>query len=114
MEDIEQLCERIIIIREGELVYDGGLKEVVERHANHRIITAHLRGGTDQPDQQPWMGPGEMLPGDGLSIRIRVERAHTAEASSALLTRFDVADLAIEEPEIGTVIEHIMRGRDRT
>ena len=31
MEDIERLCERIVIIREGEIVYDGALRDVVER-----------------------------------------------------------------------------------
>ena len=33
MEDIERLCERIIIIREGEIVYDGSLDRVMREYA---------------------------------------------------------------------------------
>ena len=113
MEDIERLCERILIVREGELVYDGGLRDVVERHARHRVVTAHIRGGPEALAALAWDGPGEVLERNELSIRIRADRDHTAAVSSLLLDRLDVADLAIEEPEIGAVIEHIMRGRDQ-
>src|SRR5262249_25006692 len=33
MEDIEQLCERLVIIREGEFVYDGPLSNVLAKYA---------------------------------------------------------------------------------
>jgi ABC-2 type transport system ATP-binding protein len=111
MEDIERLCKRIIILREGEIVYDGGLQEVVERYARHRIVTAHIRSDRDKLEQLVWNGPGELIERNELSVRVRVERADTAAASPILLDRLAVSDLAIEEPEIGTVIEHIMRGR---
>jgi ABC-2 type transport system ATP-binding protein len=44
MEDIEALCERIVIIREGEFVYDGGLRTVLTKYAGHKVITAKLGG----------------------------------------------------------------------
>ena len=113
MEDIERLCERIVIVREGELIYDGGLKEVVEKHARHRIVTARLREGSGTVSIGDWPGPGTVLDANNEAIRVRVERAETAAASSQLLGQFEVADLAIEEPEIGTVIENIMRGREQ-
>src|SRR5687768_5334342 len=42
MEDIERLCKRILIIREGELVFDGSLDQVVQKYADHKVVTAHL------------------------------------------------------------------------
>ena len=46
MEDIERLCRRIMIIRDGTIVYDGSLQEVVTAYAQHKVVTAHTsRGG---------------------------------------------------------------------
>ena len=42
MEDIERLCERILILRDGELVYDGSLARVVR-------AVRHAQGGHGAP-----------------------------------------------------------------
>src|SRR5690606_38856902 len=38
VEDIEELCGRIVIIREGEIVFDGPTSEVVQRYATHKSV----------------------------------------------------------------------------
>ncbi|TWW08289.1 hypothetical protein E3A20_25850, partial [Planctomyces bekefii] len=43
MEDIERLCERIVILREGAAVYDGPLQAVVERLATRKTVVARLK-----------------------------------------------------------------------
>ena len=43
MEDIEQLCERIIIIRQGEFVYDGSLRKVVTEFAGEKVISVRFK-----------------------------------------------------------------------
>ena len=45
MEDIERLCERIVLMRGGELVYDGPRAKLVSAYARHKVLTAHLRVG---------------------------------------------------------------------
>ncbi len=42
MEDIERLCKRIIIMREGEFVYDGPLAKISGHLALHKVVTAKL------------------------------------------------------------------------
>jgi hypothetical protein len=44
-------------------------------------------------------------------IRLRVPRPRVAEVAGELLKRYPVADLAIEEVDVGTIIEHIIRAR---
>jgi ABC-2 type transport system ATP-binding protein len=112
MEDIERLCERIVIIREGEIVYDGPLARVVERYASHKIVTARL----DQP--VPGLEAGARLDGVGrilhreeLSVRVEVRRQDVAAAAGALLERLPVVDLSIDEEDVGTIIEKILRAR---
>ncbi|HEU4339148.1 MAG TPA: ATP-binding cassette domain-containing protein [Planctomycetota bacterium] len=106
MEDIERLCKRLIILREGEIVYDGSLTGVVEKYADHKVVTAHLRkDGAVSRDGLEALGQVDAC--DDVTIRLRVPRGKVAEAAAELLKRYPVADLAIEEVEIGTLIERI-------
>ncbi len=123
MEDIETLCQRILILREGEQVFDGPLRRVVEQFAPHKVLSAHLHAakpataGTAAaaipapaaPSPADLAGIGEVLECTPDRVRIRVPRPAVAASAGALLQRLPVADLAIEEPEIGDIIERIMR-----
>ena len=94
MEDIESLCERLMIIREGSIVYDGGLKKILSAHGGRKQIIARL----SQADAQ---GKTE--------IRIDVSRDRVAETAAEVLRNHPVADLVIEEEDIGVLIERLIR-----
>jgi ABC-2 type transport system ATP-binding protein len=113
MEDIERLCERIIVIREGEFVYDGPLSRVVHEFASHKILTARLGEGQAAPGSDELLKAlGEVVIKSEDSIRIKVARERVPEAAGEILRAFPVADLGIEEEDIGTIIEAILkRGR---
>jgi ABC-2 type transport system ATP-binding protein len=110
MEDIEQLCERILILREGELVYDGTLERVRETYADHRVIVARLSQRPAEFDlpaelaecQISWEGP---------LLRLEVPRPLVSDAAAFVLRELSVLDVSIESPEIGAVIERIMCDR---
>lgn len=112
MEDIERLCDRIVILSEGRIVYDGSLRDVVERYAKHKVVTAHLHDtGVSVGMDERVATLGQVLECNDLVIRMQVRRSDVAEASSALLERYPVADLTIEEEQVGTIIEQIMQAR---
>src|SRR3990167_8218634 len=48
MDDVRELCERVIIINEGTILYDGKLQEVVNRFAREKIITVVFSSSIDQ------------------------------------------------------------------
>jgi ABC-2 type transport system ATP-binding protein len=112
MEDIQRLCERIVIIREGEFVYDGPLQKVVELYAESKVIRAHLRK-TEQPVRidGELQALGEVVECGDEQICVRVPRGEVAHASARILEIYPVADLAIEEMDVGTIIERIFRER---
>lgn len=109
MEDIERLCRRIVILREGEIVFDGSLEKVVATYADHKIVTAHLHSnGSSEP-------PADLGQVDSFAegvLKLRVPRARVADVAAEVLRRYPVADLAIEEPDVGTIIEKILRDRE--
>jgi len=116
MEDIERLCKRIVIIREGEFVYDGPLANISNKYASHKILTAKLNR-----EKQGALGAGEGFPTelgevvfrDLEQIKIKVERDKVPKAASALLQGFAVADLMIEEVGIADIIESLQNEKVR-
>ncbi len=108
MEDIERLCKRILIIRDGEIVYDGALDRVVEQYAQHKVLTVHLRKLEQAPSSTELNRYGEVLECTKIAVKLKVPRDAVAESAGHLLAQLPVADIAIEEPDIGTIIEAIM------
>ncbi len=112
MEDIERLCRRIIILREGEIVFDGSVEKVVAEYAEHKVIIAHFRkDDTGVPGLDGLDRLGTIEESNADLVRLRVPRNRVAEAATELLRRWPVVDLAIEEVAVGTVIERIQRSR---
>ena len=116
MEDIERLCPRLLILREGGLVFDGPLREIHARYADHKVVTAHRRAGEGAAPRAAlgaWPEAlGQVVADSASEVRVRVPRDQVAAAAQLLLQRLDVADLAIQEEDIGSVIERIYRERD--
>lgn len=110
MEDIERLCERILILRRGQIVYDGSLSSVVERFARHKVVTAHL-GPDCRPRPEELAGLGRVLRCEESVVSVEVPRERVTEVAGALIERYDVADLAIEGEPVGSVIERIQKDR---
>lgn len=112
MEDIERLCKRIIIIREGELVYDGSLEDVVRRYAKHKVVIGTLREGVEELHASDELRSlGEVMEFSATTIKLHVPRTEVARAAARLVDLYPVVDLNIEEEDIGTIIEHIMGAR---
>ena len=54
---------------------------------------------------------GEVVECSDTTLCLRVPRGQVAHASARILESYAVADLAIEEMDIGTIIERIFRER---
>jgi len=74
-------------------------RKVLELDPGHEQATAELRA------------LGEVLQCDEDQLCLRVPRGDVARASAKVLETYAVADLAIEEMDIGTIIERIFRER---
>lgn len=111
MEDIKSLCERIVIIRKGTIVYDGSLAHIVSDHAPEKIIrvrTSEANGKENFHSALPET-LGTFTSQQDRTLEFSVPRAAAAEAASYLLKTIPVEDLTISEPDISTVIESIIK-----
>ncbi len=60
MGDIEKLCSRVVVIDAGHLIYDGDLKNMVQRFGADRFVMIEFEesveeGGTDPERREPQM-----------------------------------------------------------
>ncbi|MFM1841948.1 MAG: hypothetical protein RLZZ490_684, partial [Cyanobacteriota bacterium] len=101
MADITALCERVLLIHQGELMYDGNLETLVERFAPYREVTIELSEGVD-PDRLRTYGELEIM--DGQEVRFLVQREALTTAIAKILAELPVLDLSINDPPIEEVI----------
>ncbi len=99
MADVEALCERVIVIHHGVILFDGPLRDLSERFASHKTIVVTLDEPTDLS------GFGQVMEQTGTRTTLRIERSQTASVTARLLSEHDVRDLTVEDPPIDDVIE---------
>lgn len=101
MADVVALCERIIMIHQGQLKYDGGIADLSRRIAPVKIISVALRDAVPA-DLSPY---GDPLPSANGSQLVQVPAGEVAAITTRLLSDLPVQDLTIEDPPIEGVIE---------
>lgn len=119
MEDIERLCRRIIILRQGRVVYDGPLVQVLHQYATRKRLTAHLRAAavTTAPPGVPadlrreLEVDGRIEVDSETELTLSVPRDRISSVAARILERLEVDDLTIEAEDIGSIIERIIRHR---
>lgn len=106
MADIQELCERVIIIDHGVIFFDGKLEEIVDRFADFKLLTVHCAGAADCA-QELLTKFGEVVEQNASSIKLKVKRDRVVPVCKALLDELPVQDLDIEEVPIEDVIRRI-------
>ncbi len=103
MRDVEALCERVLVINHGALIYDGPLAGVIERFGETKLVKLRFEG----PPPDDLESFGELVRREGPFADIKVERARVAMVLAAILERSVVADVSVEEPPLEEVISRV-------
>jgi len=113
--DVERLCERVLIIDHGRVIYDGGLADLVRRHRPRRTLVVDLEpaavAGTSARDTVVEIvveglrldrvdGPRQWwsFDPDDLSAATAIARLSVATP---------IADLTIEEPAVEDIVRQV-------
>ena len=108
MADVVALCPRVMLIHQGELLYDGPLSGLAERLAPFKLVRMTLRNGrTAGGGLSQLPGGVEVVEGQNGRLTLRVERAEAPSITAYLLNHLPVVDLAVEDPPIEAVIDQI-------
>src|SRR2546422_706213 len=106
MTDIQQLCQRVIIIDRGTIFFDGRLSEILDRFADFKLVTIQCQGAANcSADHLAKYGEiVEQKPG---TIQLKVKRDRVIAVCKALLDELPVSDIDIQEVPIEEVIRRI-------
>lgn len=107
MDDLVHLVERVIVIDDGEILFDGKLKELVNQFAQEKIIKVYLSRETDF---KKFEEIGRVKKIEYPEIILSVPRQATAMAAAEILQNFPIADLNIEEESIEDIIRRVFKG----
>jgi ABC-2 type transport system ATP-binding protein len=114
LDDIEQLCRRIMIIDHGRLLYDGPLDSLKQKLLRTKQIKFALKDSDQLPGVQSFVRDGlELEQVDALTFRIRFDRTRvaTADLIRQILNTVQVRDLLIEDEPIEEVVKRIYAGQ---
>ncbi|MBK9712164.1 MAG: ATP-binding cassette domain-containing protein [Kouleothrix sp.] len=107
--DIEELCRRVLIIDGGKLIYDGPLSMIKDRFGKYRTITFETAGAAP-PIDVPF--GAELVEQDERRLVLRFDRSVTSasKVAAALMRQVEVADFALAEPDLASIIKQIYGG----
>jgi ABC-2 type transport system ATP-binding protein len=109
MGDVKELCDRVIIIDKGRLIFDGLLEEITKRYADHKLLKIVF---SKKINAKKLSKVAEVKEYAYPSAVLRVKRGASNAAAAQLLKDFPVADLNIEEPQIEDIIREVFTGKD--
>ena len=101
MADITALCDRVLLIHQGSLIYDGSLDGLLDRFAPSRQVTVELAQSV--PEEQ-LANYGEIEAIEGQQVKFFVPREDLTATISRILAQLPVADLSVNDPPIEEVI----------
>jgi viologen exporter family transport system ATP-binding protein len=100
--DIERLCNRLLVIDHGSLIWDGGIPELKERYGGERTLVVDL----EEP-APPLEVPGAVVHRvDGPRQWLRF-RGSASEIASRVAETARLVDLQVQEPDIEEIVRRI-------
>ena len=105
LNDVEKVCQRLIIIDSGKIIYDGGIDALKERYGKTRMLIVDLAQGYSDIQLEGV----DLTRREGNRIWLAFERdtISASEVIAQLTARYEIQDLTISEPEIEEIVRRI-------
>ena len=101
MKDVAALCKRVVIIAQGDIMYDGSLAGIVDRFSGHKVLSLQFADDRMPSDLARY---GEVLEVVEPKARLRVDRSKIAEVLASVLDSYSIEDVSVEDPPLEEVI----------
>jgi ABC-2 type transport system ATP-binding protein len=93
MQDIAELCERVILIDHGKIFFDGPLESVLDRFATTKLLEVEFASQCDAD----FARLGRVVEQEGPRIKLEVPREQVADVCRELLACGTVKDFSVRE-----------------
>jgi len=100
MRDVEALCSRVLVISEGQVIYDGRLSGIIDRFGRYKLVRLQFQGEEAPADLGRF---GECVI-TGPTAELKLERPDVAGVLAAILDRYTVIDMSVQDPPLDKLI----------
>ena len=112
LSDVEKLCERVLMIDHGRLLFDGPLADLRQRFGGERELLVDL--AEDYADVS--LEGAHVAAREGRRVTYRFARAGAGAVSASeligrLSARYRISDLTVREPDIESTVRRIYEDR---
>ena len=104
MGDIERLCDRVLVIDRGRLVFDGTLPSLAERVALQRVLVVDLPEPSPDLRISEAAHIGSDLDGQRQRLAFSPKETTAAKVLAEVSSVTEVVDLTLEEPAIEDIV----------
>jgi len=111
MDDVKELCDRVIIIDKGKIFFDGKLSEIIKKYADRKTLEVVF----DRPMEKKnfaTIRAAKIKTFTPKRTVFTVKREKVNQIAAELLKSFPVVDLNITESSIEDIIREVFTGRD--
>jgi ABC-2 type transport system ATP-binding protein len=104
MGDIERLCERVLVVDRGRLVFDGTLADLAARVALQRVLVVDLPEPRRDLHVAGATNIGSELDGQRQRLAFSPHQTTAARVLAEVSAMTEVIDLTLEEPAIEDIV----------
>lgn len=108
MGDIEKLCNRMMIVDHGKLIYDGGVDQIRRTFGMERTLIVEF-----EEELADFAVPGAtLIKSEGRRKWFQFHRLQTTPSAliTAIAAQHNITDLEVVEPEIEDMVRNIYNG----
>jgi ABC-2 type transport system ATP-binding protein len=106
MADITALCDRVLLIHQGRLIYDGALDELLDSFAPYRQVQLELDRCMEESDLSTY---GELESISGRKVNLIIHRDDLTQTITKILAELPVCDLTVTDPPIEEIIGRVFK-----
>jgi len=106
MADITALCQRVLLIYQGRVIYDGQLEHLLAQFAPYREVKLELAAAVSPAALAAY---GEIEQIEGRSASLIVQRDSLTTTINRLLSELAVVDLTVSDPPVEEVIGRVFQ-----
>ncbi len=104
MQDVAEVCDRVIVIDHGRIAFDGSLSDLVKRFSSTKVLKIVLNRPVQESELRKY---GDVLTCTEYQVVLEVERERVTSIAAAILAEQPVEDLTVEEVGIDEIIRRL-------
>jgi len=104
MADIEKVCDRVIVINQGRIVFDDSMTTLIGKYKDKKYFDVILKRKVDKEKIEKF---GRIVSSHNLSYTIEVPRERQGEAVSGIISKLPVEDIDIRPTPLDEIIEDL-------